>query len=149
MRAADFEQQFTQPLLELGVDLIEVEFKKEGPRKVLRFYIDSKEGISMDDCERVSRHISDVLDETDPISEAYYLEVSSLGLDRALKKDQELNNALGKEVVVKFYGTVNKKKEAVGIFEAYDADSFKLRIDGESEVFSRESVSTIRKYVPW
>lgn len=149
MRAADFERQFTEPLVELGVDLIEVEFKKEGPRKVLRFYIDAKEGITLNDCERVSRHISDVLDETDPIKEPYYLEVTSLGLDRAMKKDAELNNAIGTEVVLTFYASVDGQKEVVGIFEGFDAESFRLRVEETVKEFARSSVSTIRKYVQW
>lgn len=149
MRPAEFEQHFTEPLLELGVDLIEVEFKKEGSRKVLRFYIDSKEGITLDDCERVSRYISTVLDETDPIQEAYYLEVTSLGLDRAMKKDAELRNATGKEVVLRFYGTVEKKKEITGILEDFSEESYQIRVEDQIKEFPRDSVSTIRKYIKW
>lgn len=149
MRASDFEREFTEPLRELGVDLIEVEFKKEGPRKVLRFYIDSQKGITLQDCETVSRYVSDELDKTDPIDEAYYLEVTSLGLDRAMKKDAELKNAVGKEVVLKFYGTVDQKKEVVGVLEDFSEAFFRLRVEDETREYARDSVSTIRKYVQW
>lgn len=149
MRASDFERVFTEPLRVLGVDLIEVEFKKEGPRKVLRFYIDSQKGITLQDCETVSRYVSDELDKTDPIDEAYYLEVTSLGLDRAMKKDAELKNAVGKEVVLKFYGTVDQKKEVVGVLEDFSEAFFRLRVEDETREYARDSVSTIRKYVQW
>lgn len=149
MRASDFEREFTEPLRVLGVDLIEVEFKKEGPRKVLRFYIDSQKGITLQDCETVSRYVSGELDKTDPIDEAYYLEVTSLGLDRAMKKDAELKNAVGKEVVLKFYGTVDQKKEVVGVLEDFSEAFFRLRVEDETREYARDSVSTIRKYVQW
>ena len=145
----DFEEIFREPLTDLGVDLIEVEWKKEGPRRVLRFYIDSREGIGIEDCERVSHYLSDRLDEMDPIDEAYHLEVSSLGLDRAMKKDKELENAIGKKIVLKFYAPVDNMKEVTGELERFTDDSIFITLDGESTEFLRKSISTIRKFVQW
>lgn len=145
----DFEQIFTEPLLDLGVDLIEVEWKKEGPKRVLRFYIDSKEGIGIDDCEKVSHYVSDRLDELDPIAEPYYLEVSSLGLDRAMKKDRELENSIGKKVVLKFYGNVDNQKEWVGELVRFTDESIAIQTETGEREFPRETISTIRKYVQW
>ncbi len=145
----DFEKTFEEPLRELGVDLIEVEWKKEGKRRVLRLYIDSKEGIHIDDCERVSRYVSDRLDELDPIDEAYYLEVSSLGLERAMKKDRELENAIGKKVVLKFYAAVDNQKEIVGELAHFSDAVVGLREGDTVTEYPRDSISTIRKYVQW
>lgn len=145
----DFEAHFQQPLKEMGIDLIEVEYKREGKRNVLRFYIDKKEGVGIDDCEATSRYVSDALDELDPIQESYYLEVTSLGLDRAMKKDQEFENSIGKDVVLKFYAAQDGEKEVMGNLKDFNADTFTLVIDGEDKTFQRSDVSTIRKYIQW
>ncbi|MDI9502046.1 MAG: ribosome maturation factor RimP [Tissierellia bacterium] len=149
MKSMDFETQFSQPLKDLGVDLIEVEFKKEGRHQVLRFYIDSKEGISMEDCERASRYISQVLDETDPISGSYNLEVSSLGLDRAMKKDKELENAIGKDIILRFYGTEDGQKEISGTLIGFDDTVYRITVETEERAYARDSVASIRKQIKW
>lgn len=145
----DFQEHFEQDLEKLGVDLIEVEYKREGNRNVLRFYIDKKEGVTIDDCENVSHYVSDALDEIDPIQNAYYLEVTSLGLDRAMKKDRELENSIGKDVVLKFYAAKDGQKEIVGVLDHFDEDTFTILVDDAKKSFDRKEISTIRKYVQW
>ena len=76
-------------IAEMGYELDEVEYVKEYGNMVLTLYIDSENGVTIDDCEKVSRAIDPILDENDPIEEAYYLSVSSIGIDRPLKKDRE------------------------------------------------------------
>ncbi len=88
---------------EYGFELVDVEYVKEGSTWYLRAYIDKPDGISIDDCEAVSRRLSDILDEKDYIDEAYILEVSSPGLGRPLKKEKDYKRSLGKEVEIRTY----------------------------------------------
>ena len=88
---------------ELGYELYDVEYQKEYDNWVLTLYIDSKDGISLDDCEIVSNAVDPILDEADPIEQAYYLSVSSVGIDRPLKKDKDFQRSIGKTIDVKLY----------------------------------------------
>ena len=97
------ENLIEKDITALGYSLYDVEYVKEGKEYYLRIYIDSTNGISLDDCEKVNNAITDKLDEADYIKEQYYLEVSSCGLEQILKKDKHLEKALGKEVEVKLY----------------------------------------------
>ena len=97
------ENLIEKDIIALGYSLYDVEYVKEGKEYYLRIYIDSQNGISIDDCEKVNNAITDKLDEADYIKEQYYLEVSSCGIEQILRKDKHLENALGKEVEVKFY----------------------------------------------
>lgn len=100
-----------QPLAEeLGYFLWDVEYVKEGARRVLRITIDNEEGITIDDCERFHRAIDPILDEADPIEEAYYLEVSSPGIERDLKNAMHLSACEGWTVEVKLYAPVDGAK---------------------------------------
>lgn len=118
---------------ELGFTLYDVEFVKEYGNWVLTLYIDRPEGVSIDDCERVSRRVDPILDEADPIGQPYYLSVSSLGLDRPLKKDADFTRNLGKEIVVKLYAPQNGKKELVGELISFDGAAFTVRPAGQSD----------------
>lgn len=144
-----FFDMFQDTVQELGYDLIEVEWKKEGKRRVLRLYIDAMDGITLNDCETVSHAISDLLDTLDPIAEPYYLEVSSPGLERAMKTDVELKNAVGKDVILKFYAPIDGEKTAVGVLTGYDDDQITIRKEEEEKSFLRQHISTIRKYIQW
>ncbi len=93
----------------LNYELVDVEYIKESGSYYLRIYIDKPGGITLDDCQIMSVAVSEKLDENDPIKEAYYLEVSSPGLDRPLKTDKDLKRNLGKDIEVKLYKTFNKK----------------------------------------
>lgn len=105
---------------ELGYDLWDVEFVREGANNILRITIDNDGGITIDDCEAMHRAIDPLLDEADPISQAYFLEVSSPGLGRQIKNAGQAERCLGKEVRVKLYGTgADGKKEYTGILESF------------------------------
>lgn len=105
----------------LGYEIADVEYKKEGSDYFLRVFIDKEEGyIGIDDCEQVSKLLSDKLDEEDPIPEAYFLEVCSPGLDRKLKRDKDFMRFLGRDVDVKLFTAKNGVKEFCGVLEAYD-----------------------------
>ena len=98
----------------LGFELDEVEYQKEHGNWVLTLYIDAPDGVSLDDCERVSRAVDPILDEADPIPDAYYLSVSSIGIDRPLRKDKDFARNVGNKLDVKLYAPVNKKKGICG-----------------------------------
>ena len=110
-------------IAEMGYELDEVEYVKEYGNMVLTLYIDSENGVTIDDCEKVSRAIDPILDENDPIEEAYYLSVSSIGIDRPLKKDRDFERNMGKKLQVKLYAPINKPKEQVGVVDGDDGES--------------------------
>lgn len=134
-------------IAEMGYELDEVEYVKEYGNMVLTLYIDSENGVTIDDCEKVSRAIDPILDENDPIEEAYYLSVSSIGIDRPLKKDRDFERNMGKKLQVKLYAPINKKKELLGVLTEYDGESFTINVEKMGEVtIKRKDAALIR---PW
>lgn len=127
-----------------GVEIYDVEYVKEGADWYLRAYIDKPEGVNIQDCEAVSRALSDALDKEDFIEEAYILEVSSPGLGRTLKKDRHLEKSLGKEVEIKTYKPIDKSKEFSGVLKAYDGNTITIANGEEEMVFTRSDVALIR-----
>jgi len=104
-------EELLLPIVEKeNFELVDIEFKKEGPHRYLRVYIDKPEGISLDDCQTISHQLSEKLDQEDPIEENYFLEVSSPGLDRPLKKQEDYVKFAGREVEVKLYEPMDNKK---------------------------------------
>lgn len=120
-------------LKRFGYELYDVEFVKEVDW-FLRVYIDSENGIDLDDCEKVSNAISDMLDEKDPISTSYSLEVSSCGLERHLREIKHYEAALGKKVEVKLYKAVNGQKQIEGEVTKVNGEEITLRYDENEEV---------------
>ncbi len=118
-----YEQKTEEILLpvveEYGFELVDVEYVKEGGTWYLRSYIDKPGGISIDDCEKVSRRLSDMLDEKDFIADSYIMEVSSPGLGRPLKKEKDFRRSLGREVEVRTYRMIDKSKEFIGEGEGH------------------------------
>lgn len=134
-------------IAEMGYELDEVEYVKEYGNMVLTLYIDSENGVTIDDCEKVSRAIDPILDENDPIEEAYYLSVSSIGIDRPLKKDRDFERNMGKKLQVKLYAPINKKKELLGVLKGYDEENFTINVEKMGEVtIKRKDAALIR---PW
>lgn len=115
-----------------GVDIIDIEFKKEGKDWFLRVYLDKEGGVSIDDCETVSRSLSDVLDAEDPIEQNYCLEVSSPGADRILKKEREFLYYIGRAVDVKLYKAADGKKEFSGTLAGYQDKTAQIVCDGQT-----------------
>ena len=138
-------EQLLVPIVEkYGVEIYDVEYVKEGSDWYLRAYIDKPEGVNINDCENVSRALSDVLDTEDYIEDAYILEVSSPGLGRTLKKDRHLEKSLGEEVEIRTYKPIDKQKEFSGILKAYDKDTVTIEEDSEDRVFARAAIALIR-----
>lgn len=127
-----------------GVEIYDVEYVKEGRDYYLRVYIDKPEGVNIQDCENVSRALSDALDTEDFISDAYILEVSSPGLGRVLKKDRHLEKSLGETVELKAYKPIEGHKEFSGILKAFDAGTVTVETDGVSRTFERADIATVR-----
>ena len=126
-------------------ELVDVEYVKEAGNWYLRAYIDKPGGITVDDCELVSRAFSDLLDEKDFIDDAYILEVSSPGLGRPLKKDKDFVRSVGEEVEVRLFKPVNRQKEFTGILKAWDDKTVTLEFDeAEEMVFERKDIALIR-----
>lgn len=127
-----------------GVEIYDVEYVKEGADWYLRAYIDKPDGVNIEDCEKVSRALSDALDKEDFIEDAYILEVSSPGLGRTLKKDKHLEKSLGSEVEVKIYKPIDKCKEFAGVLKAYDKDTVTVETESGEMVFTKSDIALIR-----
>ncbi len=148
-RREEYEQQTEQLLepimLELGFELVDVEYVKEAGNWYLRAYIDKPGGITVDDCEMVSRRFSDILDEKDYIEDSYIFEVSSPGLGRPLKKEKDFKRSLGEEVEVRTYRAIDRQKEFVGILKAFDKETVTLEYEDESiQIFEKSDIALIR-----
>ena len=112
----------------LGCYLWDVEYVKEGARKILRITIDSEEGIDIDTCEKVHRAIDPVIDELDPIEEQYYLEVSSPGIERTLRTPEHFEYALGMKIDVKLFTAINGQKQLTGTLDGLSTDNTSILI---------------------
>ena len=127
-----------------GVEIYDVEYVSEAGEWYLRAYIDKEGGVTINDCEAVSRAFSDSLDADDFIEDAYYLEVSSPGLGRALKKDSHLEKSIGMEVELKTYKPIDKVKEFSGILKGFNDKEITVESDGEERTFNRQDIALIK-----
>lgn len=148
-RREEYEQKAEElitPIVEAnGFELVDVEYVKEGGTWYLRAYIDKEGGITVDDCEVISRVLSDWLDKEDFIEDSYILEVSSPGLGRPLKKDKDFERSLGEQVEIRLYKARNKQKEFEGALKSYDKDTVTIETeDGSQETFERGDIALIR-----
>ena len=133
-------KEITEPIInELGYLLYDVMYVKESSEWFLRFFIDKPEGkIDLDDCEKVSQRISDFLDEKDPISESYNLEVSSCGLERHLREPEHFKWAIGKKIIVKLFKAQNGKKEFEGVLQSFENNTLSILDEETKETSSIE-----------
>ncbi len=138
-------EELVMPLIEENkFELVDVEYVKEGSNWYLRVYIDKPGGINVDDCELISRALSDLLDEKDFIDEAYILEVSSPGLGRPLKKDKDFERSLMEEVEIKLYRMKNGSKDFRGILKSYSKEQIVIEENGEDITFDRSEIALVR-----
>src|SRR5699024_545367 len=147
-RREEYEQKaeaLLAPIVEeAGFELVDVEYVKEGGNWYLRGYIDKTGGITVNDCEAVSRIFSDRLDEDDFIEDSYIMEISSPGLDRPLKKDKDFARSMGKAVEIRTYRPIDRQKEFSGVLTAYDDNSVTIDEDGSLRTFDRKEIALIR-----
>ena len=138
-------EALVSPIVEkYGFELVDVEYVKEGGSFYLRAYIDKPGGITVDDCETVSREFSDKLDEADFIEEAYIMEVSSPGLGRPLKKEKDFKRSIGKEVEIRTYRPIDREKEFYGVLKAYDENSVTIDCEEKERTFQKAEIALIR-----
>ena len=138
-------EELLMPIAEANrVEIYDIEYVKEGSDWYLRAYIDKEGGVTINDCESVSRALSDELDKADFIEDAYILEVSSPGLGRTLKKDKHLQKILLQEVELKTYKPVLGSKEFAGILKAFDEKTVTILSEDEEMVFERADIATIK-----
>ena len=129
---------------EMGYFIWDVEFVKEGADKYLRITLDNEEGININDCESFHRAIDPVLDEADPISESYILEVSSPGVERELRTDEHIEASIGEKVEIKLFAPKNGIRSIVGILSSFEDGKISLSTDAETFVFERNEISKIK-----
>ena len=135
----------------LGYKLYDVMFLKEAGDWYLRFFIEKEDGtkIDLDDCEKVSEALDPILDEKDPISESYSLEVSSCGLERHLREEEHFKWAIGKKILVKTYKPIDKEKEFAGELMAYD-DTLIIRQDDKKTIeITKENIANSKILYNW
>lgn len=139
-------EQLIQPLIDANnFELVDVEFVKEGSDWYLRVYIDKDGGITVDDCELISRAFNEILDREDYISEQYIFEVSSPGLMRPLKKEKDYKRSVGKLIDIKLYKPLDKCKEFTGVLDSYDKDTVTIKMDDDTQkTFYRSNLAMIR-----
>lgn len=129
---------------EIDCEVLEVEYKKEGADYFLRVYLDRETGVDMDACAYVSERLSAALDAADPIKDAYFLEVCSPGIDRALKRDKDFVRFAGRKVDVKLYATKDGLKEFCGVLLEKDGDVVTVEHEGKTVCFNTEEAAFIK-----
>lgn len=139
-KVTEVVEELAQPIIqELGLELVEIEFLKEGKNWYLRVYIDKENGVDIEDCGIVSERLSEKLDELDPITHNYFLEVSSPGAERPLKKAKDFEKAIGKNVFIKTYEPIDGEKGFEGKLLDYDGQTVKI----EMKIKTRKKVIEI------
>jgi ribosome maturation factor RimP len=147
-KVEDIVHELAKPIIDRNnFELVEIEFKKEGPDWYLRVYIDKEGGITIDDCKSVSEELSDLLDEADPIDQSYIFEVSSPGIDRPLKTDRDYEKNNGKLIEIKLFSPLDGKKVIEGILKGHIADEVQIEVEGKMLQIKKSSIALIRPVV--
>lgn len=140
--------ELAKPVVEEeGCSLWDVEYLREAGTWYLRVFVDKEGGVSIDDCERISRRLDPILDEADPIPDSYVFEVGSAGADRELKRPSDFAQFLGSEVEVKLYQPLDGRKAYVGTLAGYDKGEVLLTVKGKEIRFSPALIAQVRLYV--
>lgn len=143
------ENLIKKPIEDLGYELYDVQYSKEGKDYFLRIFIDKNEGIDLSDCEKVSNEINPLLDEADYIKEMYFLEVSSPGIERILRKEKHFEKAQEKEVEIKLFKPIEKQKEYIGILKKWDENTIYLEIEENEIQIERKNISLMKLKYNW
>lgn len=136
---------------ELGYSLYDVQYVKEGQNYFLRVFIEKPEGaIDLNDCEKVNDGINDILDTADYIKEQYFLEVSSTGVEKVLRKDKHLQDNIGSEIEIKLFKPIDRKKELIGILENFNQNEITLKLEDNTKItIARKDISLIKTVFDW
>lgn len=143
------EELIKDKIENIGYSLYDVEYAKEGPNYYLRIFIDSENGIDLNDCEKVSNEINEKLDEVDYIKEQYFLEVSSPGVERILRKDAHLEQNIGNKIEVKLFKKDEKgNKNYIGKLKGYNAETITVETTDEVKI-ERKNIAQIKTVYNW
>lgn len=134
---------------DLGYELYDVEYAKEGKDYYLRVFIDKPEGIDLNDCEKVNDGINDLLDQADYIKEQYFLEVSSPGIERTLRKDKHLEANIGVLIEVKLFRSIEKQKVLQGVLKEFNKDYLIIETEDKNIEIERKDISVIKTVYQW
>ncbi len=143
------EQLVQAKINELGYELYDVEYVKEGKEYFLRIFIDTDKGIDLNDCEKVNNGIMDLLDEADYIKESYFLEISSPGIERKIRKEKHFDMAMGEAIEVNLYKAMDKKKVIDGVLTGYDEDNIIMTYENDEISIPRKDISHIKIKYDW
>ena len=144
------EALVTKPIENLGYQLYDVQYAKEGKDYFLRILIENPKGqISLEDCEKVNNEIEELLDTADYIKEQYFLEVSSTGVEKIIRKEKHFQENIEEYISVKLFKPVNNSKEFVGILKKFDDGTIYIDVNGEIIELERKNISLIKKYYDW
>lgn len=143
----EIKELFTPKFAENEIEFVDVEYVKEPKGNVLRIFIDREDGVDLDSCEVASNLISDWLDETDPIDESYFLEVSSPGAEREIKTYEQLENSIGKKVLVKTYKKIDGQKEFIGYLKNFDENTLTIENGKYEKVFDTNDIAIIKTQI--
>ena len=151
-KVTELTAELAAPLIaERGCTLWDVEYVREAGTWYLRVLLDKEGGVDILDCEEISRKLSDLLDELDPIEDSYTLEVGSAGAERPLRRPEDFPRFMGSPVLVKLYRAVEGRKEFPGVLTGYDADSGAVTVDvkGKAFTFPKKDIALVRLRVEW
>ena len=148
MKVTEQVAAFAEPVVkEHGCELWDVEYVREGSEYFLRLYIDKEGGVDINDCEAISRAMDPILDEKDPIPDSYQFEVSSAGLERALKRPEDFARFMGSPVTVKLYRPLNGMKEIPAVLRGYEDGRVTVQSGKETVTFEKSQVALVRLLV--
>ena len=133
----------------LGYEVYDVIYEKEGKDNFLRIFIDNKSQITLEDCEKVNDSITDILDEKDLIKSQYFLEVSSPGLERRIRTDKHLDMFKNEKVEVHLFKSIEKQKVVIGILKEYDEEKILVQIDKNEVSIDRANISKMKNVYNW
>ncbi len=133
----------------IGYELYDVRYEKEGKDYYLRIIIDKPEGIDINDCEKVNDAINDKLDEADYIKEQYFLEVSSPGLERVLRKNKHFEKQIGNEISLKLFKPIDKQKELIGILEEYNENELTIKVEETTLKINLKDIAIAKTVFNW
>lgn len=144
-------ETLVKPTIEsLGYQLYDVQYAKEGKDYFLRIFIDKENGtISLEDCEKVNNEIEELLDTADYIKEQYFLEVSSTGIEKQIRKTKHLEENINEIIDVKLFKPINNSKEYIGILKKFDDETIYLEVNNQVIELERKNISLIKKYYNW
>lgn len=145
------ESLINKTIEKLGYELYDVIYEKEAQDYYLRIFIDTPNGISLEDCEKVNDAINDMLDEANYIKDQYFLEVSSPGIERVLRKDKHLQANIGKEMVCNLFRPIEKDRQIEGVLQEFNQDKLILQVKGKEETIEidRKNIAKMKLKYHW